>query len=99
MQGFSHRAVADLPDWAISLQAHYWRVRVEARNKTMRRKHYRYIAAEKLRLVEAGICPHKINAVCKYLVSLKQVNADRLHAALESETKQLSFNFEFNNFT
>jgi len=93
MHGFHHRAVADLPDWAGDLNNYYWRIRNEGRDKTKRRKYYRRVRAERLRLVEAGICLNKVDAVCKYLVSLKQVNADRMHVALESEPQQLSFNF------
>lgn len=93
MHGFHHNALVDLPEWANLLTNHYWRIRVEGRNKTIRRRHYRYVRAEKLRLVEAGICPHKINAVCKYLVSLKQINANRLHVVFQAEFKQLTFDF------
>lgn len=88
-----------IPLWAQTLNGYYWRIRTEARNKTTRRKFYRMVQKEKLRLAEAGICPHKINAVCKYLVSLKQVNADRMHLALESESQQLCFQFHHDDFT
>ena len=70
-------------------------IRVEGRNKAKKRKHYRMVRAEKLRLVEAGVCVLEVNAVCKYLVSLKQVNADRLEVAFSTETKQMSFDFNF----
>jgi len=85
MFGFHNRSVADLPPWSNALNNYYWRVRVEGRNKTTRRKFYRLIRAERLRLVELGVDAAQINAVCKYLVSMKQVNADRLHVALQSE--------------
>lgn len=91
--GFKDRAEVDLPDWSLNLRGYYWKIRVEGRNKSMRRKYYRYVRAEKLRLVEAGICLRQINAVCKYLVSLKQVNADRLKLVFESDSKQLCFDF------
>jgi len=93
MDGFTHRAVAEVPKWANLLNNYYWRVRVEGRNKSLKRKYYRLIKKEKLRLVELGIPVSQINSVCKYLVSLKQINADRMTIELEREFVQLSFNF------
>lgn len=93
MYGFKHRATANLPKWSDNLRHHYFMIRFNSRNKTTKRKYYKLIEKEKLRLVESGIDYTKINAVCKYLVSLKQINADRLHMALQEESKQLSFDF------
>lgn len=94
MYGFHHRAVYDLPDWTVRLTNLYWHVRMDARNAARLRKHYRAIRKERLLLVEAGIDVEHVNAVCKYLVSLKQINADRLHSILNTEAKQLSLNFK-----
>lgn len=69
---------------------HYWIVRVEERNETKRRRHYRAIEKEKLKLVEAGIHFEYVDA---YLVSLKQMNADRLNNVLTSEPRQLKLQF------
>ncbi len=88
-----HRAEADLPDWAARLNNYYWRVRVEGRNKTIKRSFYRLIRIERLRLVEMGYNIEHVDAVCKYLVSLKQVNAERVMVILESEPKQLRLDF------
>jgi hypothetical protein len=93
MLGFTNRACVDLPSWAALLNNYYWRVRVEGRNKALRRKYYRLIRLERLKLLEAGISASQLNCVCKYLVSLKQVNADRLTAELKADSVQLSFNF------
>ena len=93
MYGFKHRATTPVPLWAINLKQSYFIIRVNNRNKTTVRKHYRLIEKEKLKLVESGIDSAQINAVCKYLVSLKQENADRLYIALKTELKQLKFNF------
>lgn len=92
--GFKHRATAKIPSWAINLKMHYWIVRVEGRNETKRRRHYRAIEKEKLKLVESGIHFEHVDAVCKYLVSLKQKNADKLRISLNHEPKQLRLNFE-----
>ena len=93
MYGFKHRATTPVPTWAINLKQSYFIIRVNNRNKTTVRKHYRLIEKEKLKLVESGIDFAQINAVCKYLVSLKQANADRLETALNIEIKQLSLKF------
>jgi len=95
MYGFKHRATTPIPSWAINLKQSYFIIRVNNRNKTTVRKHYRMIEKEKLKLVESGIDYAQINAVCKYLVSLKQENADRLCTALITENKQLTLNFDY----
>ena len=95
MYGFRHRAIASVPSWALNLKQSYFLIRVENRNKTLVRKYYRRIQKEKLKLVELGIDYAQINAVCKYLVSLRQENADRLCTALITENKQLTLNFDY----
>lgn len=93
LHAFTHRAVLQIPQWGYNLNNYYWTVRVEKRNKAKLRKAYRMIEAEKLKLVEAGHQIEVVNALCKYLVSLKQVNADRFEAILITEFKQLRLNF------
>lgn len=93
MYGFRHRAIASVPSWALNLKQSYFLIRVENRNKTLVRKYYRRIQKEKLKLVELGIDYAQINAVCKYLISLKQANADRLDISLQTEIRQLTFDF------
>lgn len=93
MYGFRNAGLTDVPEWASDLKHYYWIVRVEKRNEAKRRKYYRKIRKEKLRLVEAGIDAVTLNRVCKYLVSLKEVNAQRLELVLAREPQQLSFNF------
>lgn len=93
INGFHHRAIAPIPDWAINLAHYYFFIRVCCRNKTTRRKNYRLVKIEKLRLIELGHDAAQINAVCKYLVSLKQINADRLIVALQVKPKQYCFDF------
>ncbi len=91
--GFTHRAHVDLPVWAHTLTNLYWTVRVEARNASKRRKYYRYIRKERLRLVEAGISANEVDVVCKYLVSLKKINAERVRTEFTAKSKQLFFVF------
>ena len=93
MYGFKNRAVCDLPSWANNLNNYYWRVRVDGRDKSTRRKFYRYIKAEKLRLVELGIDANLINRACKYLVSLKEVNASRYNEYSNMPIRQLELPF------
>lgn len=91
--GFRHCATACLPHWAGVLHFPYWRIRVEGRNASLRRSCYRAIEKEKLRLVEAGIPIEHVNAVCKYLVSHRQSNADKLAKVLAEPIRQLAFDF------
>jgi len=91
--GFRHRASADLPQWAIALHFPYWRIRVEGRNKSLRRRCYRALEKEKLKLVEQGIPIEHINAVCKYLVSHRQSSADKLAKLLAEPILQMQLPF------
>ncbi len=94
--GFKHSAMIDLPSWAGILQNQYMRLRLERRNKTKMRYWYRAIKREKLRLVELGISYELIDRICKYLVSLKQVNADRLSTFISDNlSPQASFDFNY----
>ena len=94
MLGFHNRSCMDLPSWSALLQNYYYMIRVEGRDKAKRIRYYRKLQKEKLRLAELGIDQTQINAVCKYCVSLKQINADRLSQSLNDPIRQLSFNFD-----
>lgn len=91
--GFRHRATADLPQWAGVLHFPYWRIRVEGRNATLRRKCYRAIEKEKLKLVEAGIPIEHVNAVCKYLVNHRESSANNLKQVLAEPILQMKLPF------
>lgn len=84
MPGFHHPALADVPKWASHLNNCYYRIRVEGPSMGLRRKYYRMVRVEKLRLLESGVEIELIYSVCKYLVSFKQINADRINTALKS---------------
>ena len=91
--GFKHRALTDLPNWAVNLHFPYWMIRVEGRNKSKRRKYYRKVRKERIRLAELGIPIEHIDAVCTYLVSLKQINADKLNSVLNDPIRQMTLPF------
>lgn len=91
--GFKHRALTEVPKWAGGLHFPYWMIRVEGRNKAKRRKYYRAVLKEKIRLVESGIPIEHIEAVCKYLVSHKQSAANELIRVLTEPERQLKFRF------
>ncbi|WP_159355650.1 hypothetical protein [Methylovorus glucosotrophus] len=78
MQGFHHRGEYGVPDWAHNLQNYYWFIRVEGRDKAKRRKFYRLIEKEKLRLAECYVNQELILAVCRYLATLKAVDGKKL---------------------
>ncbi|WP_020168410.1 MULTISPECIES: hypothetical protein [Methylotenera] len=91
--GFKHRALTEIPKWAGNLHFPYWMIRVEGRNKAKRRRYYRAVLKEKIRLVESGIPIEHVNAVCKYLVSHRKSSADNLDKVLAEPVRQLQLNF------
>lgn len=91
--GFNPQANVDLPDWANLLKNYYWRIRVEGRDKVKKRRYYRYVTKEKLRLAESGIDQQLINAVCRYLSSFNVISANKVRQFLIAQSPQLSFDF------
>lgn len=80
-----------LPDWSENLRHLYWRIRVEGRNQALRRRYYRKVEREKLRLAEMGVSQMKIAAVCRYLSNFK--NSNTLKIVLAEPDYQLSLSF------
>lgn len=91
--GFQNRGGMDIPDWAGVLLSHYWRIRVEGRDKVKRRRYYRYVAKEKLRLAELGIDQALIKSVCRYLVNLRVVSGTKMGNLMVDEPRQLILDF------
>lgn len=97
MYGHHNRGGIDLPDWSENLKSYYWRIRVEGRNKVKRRRYYRYVTKEKLRLAEIGVDQALINAVCRYLVNFNVVSGRKMHELMLSIPQQLTFDFWSDN--
>ena len=57
----------ELPHWTGFLNNYYVVIRVDGRNKAIRRRYYRKVEKEKLRLAEVGYCQDCIRSVCRYL--------------------------------
>lgn len=93
MRGFHNREHYDTPEWAATLTSHYWRIRVEGRDKVKRRRYYRYVAKEKLRLAETGVSQDLIKAVCRYLVKLDIVSGVKMTQLMSRPPVQLVFDF------
>jgi hypothetical protein len=70
VQGFHHRGEFDPPEWANTLKNYYLHIRVEGRDKAKRRRYYRKIEKEKLRLAEMGVSQELLISVCRYLSTL-----------------------------
>lgn len=87
--GFHHSELIDLPTWAQPLCAPYYRIRVEGRNKAIRRKHYRIVENLKLQLVETGHDQELIEAICRYLVSFRKTSAASVQYLLNNPNPQL----------
>lgn len=89
MDDFHHRGMVDLPDWAHPLYAPYWRIRVDGRNKALRRKFYRSVEKLKLKLVENGHDLELVEAICRYLVNHRKTSAAVVQSLLDKPNPQL----------
>lgn len=78
----------DVPEWAHCLYAPYWRIRVEGRNKALQRKYYRKVEKLKLQLVESGHDQELVEAICRYMSTLKKTSANKLRYLLANPTPQ-----------
>lgn len=85
------RKHVDLPAWSENLRHLYWVIRVDGRIEAKRRRYYRKVEKEKLRLAELGIPQTKIAAVCRYLCNFK--NSSTLKIVLAEPEYQLSFSY------
>lgn len=90
---WSYADSVKLPDWSCDLANMYWHIRCCGRNAAVRRRYYRMVEAEKLRLAELGVCQIKIAAVCRYLSNFKNFNT--LRRVLSEPEIQLSFSFYY----
>lgn len=55
----------------------YWRIRFFSRNKSAKRKYYRYVAKERKRLIESGVDSEELRLLCRPLANLRNVHAER----------------------
>jgi len=97
MYGFHNQPHVDVPDWSRLLSNYYWRIRNESRDKSKRRRYYRYIAKEKLRLVKSGIDQELVNAVCRYFASFNVITGRKLQKLLMAQSPQLTFDFVYSD--
>lgn len=91
--GFKSQGQYDVPSWANKLKNLYWMIRAEPRNKSKKRKYYRWISKEKLRLAEKGINQDAINAVCKYLSKLTVKSGESMQGVIYKCQAQLNLLF------
>ena len=86
-----------IPEWCRTLCGYYVVIRVDGRNKSLRRRWYRKVEKEKLRLAELGINQIKIKAMTRYLAALnntyKRAACIKIEALLEEPEPQLTFDF------
>lgn len=93
LRGFTRQADLVLPDWSKRLQNYYVVLRVDGRNKTLRRRYYRAVELEKLRLAELGLCQLQIIGVCRYLSGFNKGSEQRLKQLFDNNHKQLHLPF------
>ena len=85
---------AELPHWAGRLANYYWRIRNESRDKAKRRRYYRYIKKEQIRLAESGIDQALLKAVSRHLSVMTAVSARKVEQMLEAPNPQMTFQFD-----
>lgn len=93
LHGFKPQGEVNLPAWAARLRNYYWYIRVEGRDRAKRRRYYRYVVKEQLRLAEAGIDQELIKAICRYLSSFNKSSAERVLRLLKEPPKQMQLVF------
>ena len=93
LQGFRPQGEVVLPGWAGRLTNYYWFIRVEGRDKAKRRRYYRYVVKEQLRLAEAGIDQELIRAVCRYLACFNKSSTEKVLHLLKVPPKQMQLAF------
>ncbi|PWB39560.1 MAG: hypothetical protein C3F19_14865 [Rhodocyclales bacterium] len=77
-----------MPDWASRLANLYWLLRCYGpRDQARRRKLYRQIAAERKRLLEAGVDGEEVRLLCRHLANLRNRHAALRLAAYSSQLR------------
>lgn len=83
-----------LPPWVSeNLFLWYWQIRVEKPKGARRRKLYRWIAKEKLRLAELGIEQELIDVVCKYLSCYSVISGQKMTNMMRISGRQMCLDF------
>jgi hypothetical protein len=68
---------------------HYWFIRY-TRNPSVKRRYYRYVTAEKKRLLEAGVDPEELRLLCRALSNRLNRHAEK---RLENYRKSISLTY------
>lgn len=82
-----------LPSWSIRLANFYVVIRIDGRNSAIRRRWYRKVEKEKLRLAELGVYQPHIRAVARYLSSVRYTRCDYINKTLQEPQIQKCFDF------
>lgn len=70
----------------------YWQIRYH-RNKSIKRRYYRYVFKEKQRLVESGMDREELRLICRVLANRLNVHAERRLEAYRKNLKNNRFSF------
>lgn len=65
----------------------YWFIRY-ARNPSVKRRYYRYVAAEKKRLLEAGVDPEELRLMCRALSRRLDLHAEKRLATYRKNQRE-----------
>jgi hypothetical protein len=75
--------MVDLPNWTDNLKPLYCRLRLSKHNGALRRRYYREIEKEKLRLAEEGVNQDKIRLACRFLSNTNYMRGNISTNAME----------------
>jgi hypothetical protein len=70
----------------------YWYIRV-MRNRSLKRRYYRYVAVEKKRLIESGVDKEELRLLCRSLSNRWNVHAERRLEAYRKNRLKILTNF------
>jgi|GEM_PF-5428252 len=94
IHGFRSQGVGIRPSWVSSnLHVWYFILRVEKPKGSKRRRLYRFIEKEKLRLAEQNIDQELIKATCRYLATYNVVSGNKMIEIMNNPPKQMALQF------
>lgn len=83
---YNPRPMLNIPSYASQLSNHYWMLRYKrGRSAAARRRYYRYIKAEKIKLFSMGFDKEEIRLLCRYLSNPSNIHAEQAFLAYSAQ--------------
>lgn len=82
------------PEWSVVIRNHYWILRsLRPHHVARRRMQYRRIEVEKKRLQSEGVDAEVVRLLCRHMVNLRNVYAEKRFWQAFHKSKQLQLSF------